>query len=316
MPQNILLFMVGLVILGVGADLLIRGSAGLARRFGVPPFVIGFAVVGFGTSAPELAVNLSAACGGSCDMALGNIVGSNIANVGLILGTAALVRPLAVHMRVLRFEVPIAIGAALALWALAAGGDIGRAEGAALLAAFAAVAVLVFRSARREEPDVKQELSAPVDKPVPAGRAVAASVLGLAGLTGGAHLMVGAAAALARTWGMSDLAIGLTIVAVGTSLPELASSVAAALRRQPDIAVGNVIGSNIFNILLILGVTASVQPVPVPAAALRVDIPVMAALSVALLPIMWGGGRVSRGEGGLLLGLYASYIAWLVVRGA
>ncbi len=316
MLQDILLFLVGLAVLGVGADLLVRGAAGLARRFGVSPFVIGFAVVGFGTSAPELAVNLSAAFGGSCDVALGNIVGSNIANIGLILGVAALVRPLAVHMRVLWVEVPIMIGASLALWALSADGEVGRAEGAALLAGFVIVAAFVFGSSRREVPEVKQELSAPVEKPMPAGRAAAAGLLGLGGLVGGAYVMVHAATTLARSWGLSDLVIGLTIVAVGTSLPELASSVAAALRRQPDIAVGNVIGSNIFNILLILGLTACVHPVPVPAAALRIDMPVMAGFSVALVPIMWGGRRVSRWEGGLLLVLYALYIAWLVLRGA
>jgi cation:H+ antiporter len=309
--SQLLLFLVGLAILYLGAESLVRGAVRLARSFGVSPLVIGLTMVAFGTSVPELSLDVTAAIKGSVELAFGDLVGSNIANVGLILGSAAALRPLTVEMRLLRFEVPVAVGAALATWALAANGRIGRGDGLLLLAAFAGFAVYVYRAARREPAAVRHELEHLAEPG--GGRAASALRVG-AGLTGlvlGAQLMVGAAVSIARQLGVSELVIGLTIVAVGTSLPELATSVVAAARGEADIAVGNVVGSNIFNLLFVMAVVAQVRPLPVQPRSLAVEVPAMAVFSAALLPIMFSGRRISRGEGLLLLAAYAAFLAWI-----
>ncbi|MBL8272174.1 MAG: calcium/sodium antiporter [Xanthomonadales bacterium] len=301
-------FLLGLLVLGLGADVFVRGASGLAVRFGISPFVVGLVIVGFGTSTPELAVNLSAASRGTTDIALGNIVGSNIANVGVILGISALVAPLAVHMRMLRIEVPIMLGASALLWLLALDGRIARWEGLVMFGGFCAFLVFLLQQSRLESAEVKAELAAAPQPTHAAWTTVMFIVGGLALLMLGSDLCVDAAIVLARLWGMSELLIGLTIVAIGTSLPELASSVAAAWRGQSDLAIGNVIGSNIYNILFILGVTAMILPLPVARSLEMLEIPAMMAFALVLYPMMRGDLRISRAEGAFLLAGYAALV--------
>lgn len=311
---RLLLLVVGLAMLAVGAELFIRGAVKVARRFGVSPFVIGLTLVGMGTSAPELVVNLSAAFKGTPELAVGNVVGSNIANVGLILGVAALVRTLTAEMRLLKVETPLVVAVSIAAWVMGLDGDIGRWDAAILLVFFTAVMVYIALSAKREPPAVKEEIGKSMPKPERTWVSLLFLVVGLGGLVGGAQLMVDAAVHLAESWGMSKSLIGLTIVAVGTSLPELASSVAAAVRGQSDIAVGNVVGSNLFNLLLILGATAAVSPLPVDDDVKWFDLPVMAGFAVLLLLVLVNGLKVYRWEGAILLASYIGVTAWAVLR--
>jgi cation:H+ antiporter len=302
----------GVAILAFGADLFVRGASSLALRFGISQLVVGLIIVGFGTSTPELAVNLKAALSGSTDIAIGNVVGSNIANVGIILGLAAVVAPLAVHLRLVKVELPLMIAISFALWAFAwYGGVIGRVDGAIMFAVFIAFLLFLLRSSRSETKDVQEEYaeeSAPA-RSVPI--TIGLILVGLAMLMGGANLCVDAAVALARMWGMSELLIGLTIVAIGTSLPELASSVAAAYRGNADIAIGNVIGSNIYNILFILGLTAMISPLPANGETLLwFDLPVMVAFALVLVPMVLMGMRISRTNGIVLLAGYAAYVGY------
>lgn len=308
-----LLFATGLAILTVGADLFIRGACGMGQRLGLTPYVIGLVIVGFGTSAPELAVNLSAAYSNHYDIALGNVVGSNIANIGLILGISALLAPLAIHMRLLRVEAPLMLGAFVLLWLMAMDGKLARPEGLLLLTGQIALLILVLRAGKRESAHVRHELAAlPEAAPQHWPATLGLLAIGLAGLVGGGMLAVESASAIARGFGVSELVIGLTVVAIGTSLPELASSVVAALRGQSDIAVGNVIGSNLFNILFILGITASLHPLPVAASLEHFELPVMIGFAAVLLLMMGRKMRISRGEGALLLAAYLALIAWQV----
>ena len=310
MTLQLLLFSLGLALLIGGADRFLHGASALALRFGVSPFVVGLVIVGFGTSAPELAVNLSAVWKDSVDLALGNVVGSNIANVGLILGLSAIIAPLAVAMRLIRVEAPLMLLVSGGLLLLCLDGELGRGDALLLLAGFVYLLGLVMRGAR-EEPDAVQdelgELAAPGGPP---WRDVVWLLLGLAGLIGGATLMVDAAVAIARMWGWSELLIGLTVVAIGTSLPELASSLLAARRGQTDIAVGNVVGSNLFNILLILGATAAFQPLPVTRGMLSVELPVMIGFAVLSYVLMKRYQRLSRPSGVLLLLAFIGFTAW------
>ena len=316
-PVQIALFGAGLGCLSLGADSLVRGAVALARSFGVSPLVIGLTLVAFGTSAPELSLDLTAALEGSTDLAFGDLVGSNIANVGLVLGAAAATRALRIEMRLLRFEVPAMVVTSFAVWALAADGEIGRVDGLLLLVALGGYLAFSYRAARREPLLVRRELerlSADGDGRVRNALLVAA---GLAALVTGAQLMVYAAVAMARALGVSELVIGLTIVAVGTSLPELATGVVAARRGDADIAVGNVVGSNLFNLLGVMGLVAAVRPLPVMPRSLAFDVPAMIVLAIAVVPIMFSGGRISRREGYLLLGAYAALLAgigWTALR--
>ncbi|QDU20838.1 calcium/sodium antiporter [Urbifossiella limnaea] len=314
MLTHLLLFVVGLAVLGTGAEWLVRGAGRVARALGVPPFVVGFTVVGFGTSAPELVVSLSAALADTPEIAVGNVIGSNVANVGLVLGVAAVVAPLAAGMRLLKVEVPSVIGASLLLWVLSCDGRVGRADGGVLLLGFAGAAVYMYRVARAEPPAVKAEIGQAVAGQLRVSVAAVLVVAGLGGLIGGAHLMVTAAVELARGLGVSEWLIGLTVVAVGTSLPELAACIAGAIRGEADLVLGNVAGSNLFNILLILGTTALVRPVPVPAAALTAELPVMTGFAVLLLAVVGNGLRVHRWEGAGLVAAYAGFVAWQVSR--
>ncbi len=310
MLLSTLIFLLGLVVLVVGAELFLRGAVAGGFRLGMSPFMIGVVIVGFGTSAPELAVNVSAALRGSTDMALGNIIGSNIANVGLILGLSALIRPLSVQMRLLRIETPVMILASLFLWWLCFDGGVWRFEGMMLLGGFLLMSVVIGRKAGDEPEEVQAELSANPAMARSLAMALMLLLVGLAALIGGAELMVRSAVDLARALGVSELLIGLTIVAVGTSLPELASSLVAAWRGYNDVVLGNIIGSNLFNILLILGATAVIRPLPAPAELVYQQVPVMVGFAGALWVMMARRARVSRRSGVMLLLAYGVFLAW------
>ncbi len=316
MIENIGLFILGLIFLVAGAESLIRGAVRIASGLGVSPFIIGFTLIGFGTSAPELVVCLSAALNGSPELALGNVIGSNVANVGLILGIAALVSPLNGHMRVLRVELPLMIGFTGLLWFLVGDNELTRSDGIVLLVGFVGLMLFMLRSARKESFAVKKEFTEETEpaKGMPVWLAAIMVLVGLGGLVGGANLMVTAAVEMAKAWEVSEWLIGLTIVAVGTSLPEVAASVAAALRGHSDIAIGNVIGSNLFNILLILSTTVVVRPISLSNEVVTRDIPVMALFSLMLLPMLANGLKIHRYEGAILLLAYAGYLGWQISR--
>ncbi len=321
--MTLLLFFLGLVALILGAELLVRGASSLALSFGISPLVVGLTVVAFGTSSPELAVSVQSAWSGQVDIALGNVVGSNLFNVLVILGLSAVITPLVVNQQLIRQEVPVMIGVSLLLWALAADGGINRWEGVLLVALLIGYTFLVIRQSRRETAAVRAEYDDAFDGQPQGwmshwGVQVLLILVGLALLVQGSNWLVEAAVSFAKYLGVSELIIGLTIVAAGTSLPEVATSVMAALRGERDIAVGNVVGSNIFNILAVLGVSASVAPadLPVAPAMLAFDLPIMVAVAVAVacLPVFFTGNLVARWEGVLFLALYAAYVTYLILH--
>ena len=311
------LFIAGLALLIVGAEVLVRGAARLARSLGISPIIIGLTVVAYCTSAPEMAVGLQASLGGEADIALGNVVGSNIFNVLFILGISALIVPLIVHQRLIQLDVPLMIGLSAAVFLMALDGRIGRVDGLLLVLGGIAYTIFTVRASRQTEPDVQQEYEKEFDAGRQSSRVVDVLLIagGLVMLVLGARWLVGGAVSLARVLGLSELIIGLTIIAAGTSLPEVATSVIASLRGERDIAVGNVVGSNIFNLLFVLGACglASAQGIAVPTAALRLDLPVMLAVAFACLPIFFSGYRIARWEGALLFGYYVAYTIYLVL---
>ncbi|KZX50759.1 sodium:calcium antiporter [Stutzerimonas frequens] len=311
----------GLVLLVAGAEVLVRGAAKLAAQFGISPLVIGLTVVAFGTSAPETAVSVQASLNGSGDIAIGNVVGSNIANVLLILGTTALVAPLVVSRQLIRLDVPIMIGASLVTFGLAWDGQLSRIDGAILFSAVVIYTLFLVISSRREnaagaDDEFAKEFG--LDEPAKphAGLINAGLVLGgLVLLVVGSNFLVEGAVALARALGLSELVIGLTVIAIGTSLPELATSIMAAFRGERDIAVGNIVGSNIFNLLCVLGLASLVSPqaIGVSSNALAFDFPVMIAVAVTCLPIFFAGYCIKRWEGALFLAYYVAYTLYLVL---
>jgi cation:H+ antiporter len=317
--SDALLLVLGMLLLVGGGDALVRGAASLARQFGVSPLVVGLTVVAFGTSAPELAVNVSAALGGSGELSFGNIVGSNIANIGLVIGLTALIRPVTMHLAIITREIPMMTLASLAALLMASDltlgeGDadaFGRADGYMLLLLFSVFVYYTVNDALKERSHPKADdemelMGRPRSKWVSAGL----TLVGLAALVGGGRLTVDAAIGVARAMGVSDAVIGMTIVAVGTSLPELVTSLISVLRKQTDLAVGNVVGSNIFNLLFVMGITATIRPIPVPPAG-HTDLIVAAGLAMLLLPLSINPKRhVARWGGALLFGTYATYIAW------
>jgi cation:H+ antiporter len=316
----LLLFIGGLVALVVGANLLVRGASRLAAALGISPLVIGLTVVAFGTSAPELAVSVQSAWSGQTDIAVGNVVGSNILNVLLILGLSALIAPLIVAERLVRKEVPLMIGVSILLLLLALDGDVSRIEGALLFAGVLTYMVYLIVQARREgaAATAGYDLEFGGDAAIRGRHWVAQIglvVCGLVLLVVGSNWLVEGAVQTARLLGLSELVIGLTIVAAGTSLPEAAASVVAALRGERDIAVGNVVGSNLFNILAVLGLASLVSPsgLAVPASLLAFDLPVMIAVAIACLPIFLSGYRIDRWEGALFLAYYVCYVSYLLL---
>lgn len=318
MLMHALMFVLGLAALVVGAEALVRGASRLAVSWGISPLIVGLTVVAFGTSAPEMAVSVGASLAGSADLAIGNVVGSNIANVMLILGLSALIAPLLVHEQIIRQEIPIMIGASLVVVAMALDGNIGRIEAALLFAGVIAYTVFLVVQSRRASKDVEDEFASEIPTSTWDQHWAVQTLLvigGLGLLVLGADWLVGAAVAFAKVLGVSDLVIGLTVVAVGTSMPEIATSLVAALRGQRDIAVGNVVGSNIFNLLAVLGAAGVVSAggLAVPDAARNFDLWVMLAVAFACLPILLTGREIARWEGGLFLGYYAAYLLYLVL---
>jgi cation:H+ antiporter len=315
----ILLFVVGLVILVLGAEALVRGASRVAAALGVSPLIIGLTVVAFGTSSPELAVSTKAAVAGAGDIAVGNVVGSNIFNVLLILGISAALVPLVVSQQLVRFDVPLMIALSVLLLILSLDGNIGRADGLIMVAGLVGYMGYLLYESRRESAEVRAEYAREFGaEPAAAGgwlRNIGMVVVGLALLVLGSDWLVDGAVAIARHLGVSELVIGLTIVAAGTSLPEVGTSVVAALRGERDIAIGNVVGSNIFNIMGVLGIASVVAPngIEVSSAAIGFDMPVMIAVAVACLPIFFTGGVISRPEGVLFLGYYVAYTVYLVL---
>ena len=316
----LLSFILGLVALVAGAELLVRGASKLALSFGISPLVVGLTVVAFGTSAPELAVSVQSAWSGQVDIALGNVVGSNIFNVLFILGVSALITPLLVAQQFIRQEVPIMIGASLLLFALAWDGGISRYDAALLFTLALAYTVFLIRQSRRESRAIAAENGA---EPEPDktgwdghwGVQLLLIAAGLALLVLGADWLVGAAVTFAKQLGVSELVIGLTIVAAGTSMPEVATSIIAALRGERDIAVGNVVGSNIFNMLGVLGLSGLVAPASLTVAQslLSFDFPVMIAVAGACLPVFFTGNLIARWEGLVFLAYYAAYTTYLLL---
>ncbi len=305
-----LLVVVGLALLVIGGEALVRGAVALAGRLGVSPLLIGLTVVGFGTSTPELVTSLNAALIGSPGIAIGNVVGSNTANILLILGIGALITPIAVARETFRRDgAALATATALCVVAVLLG-EVGRVMGVALMLGLAGYLVLSYLGERRvpsAEPDIDTTPT------IPLRRSLALAIGGIAITILGAKLLVDGAIDVARAFGLSEAAIGLTIVAVGTSMPELVTSVMAALRRQSDIAFGNVIGSNIYNVLGILGITAVVSPLAVPPQIASLDIWVMAAATLLLLVFATTGRQIARWEGGVFVGLYVAYTSWLLL---
>ncbi len=310
---------VGLAGLFFGGEWLVKGASRLAASFGISALVIGLTVVSFGTSAPELFVSLQAALQGQSDIAVGNVVGSNIANIGLILGVCGVITALPVHISLIRREIPIMIGASLLLYLMARDSQIGTADGLLLFAgiiAFTAAMVIISHRQRisaQEEAQIEalEGVTGSINRLLEFGRLA----LGLAVLLVGSNLTVGGAVGIARALGISELVIGITLVAVGTSLPELATTIIAAIKREPDIAVGNIVGSNIFNILSILGLTALARPIPVAERVIQWDLLVMIAFALLLLPFALNRA-LGRREALLLLLIYTAFILFTFASGA
>lgn len=310
--------LLGLLLLVVGAELLTRGGVTFAARMGVPPLVIGLTIVAVGTSAPELAVGIDAAVQGNGALAVGNIAGTNIVNILLVMGLSALLLPLTLQLQTLRNELPAIIVAALLLLVMSVDGMLTRTEGGLLLAGGVLYTWLILRSVRAEGSKVQQEFAAEYGARHH-GREATRNALfmllaGIAIIVFGANWFVDGTVTLARLWGVSDSFIGLTVVAIGTSSPELVTTVISTLHGQRDIAIGNLLGSSVYNILVILGITClvPVAGIPVPPELVRVDIPVMVGVALLCAPVFVTDRRVSRLEGGLFVATYAAYLAFLI----
>ena len=311
------LFIAGLIALTIGADVLVRGASRLALSFGLSPLVVGLTIVAFGTSAPEIAVAVNAAIAGQSALTIGNVVGSNICNLLLILGIGALVTPLSIAGQVIRQEVPVMIGASALVVGLAANGQIGQAEGGLLLALLIAYLIFLVRQSRRAS-QAEQDHFGDLSAAEPGGHwgfDVLKVAAGLGLLVLGADWLVEAAVFFARWLGVDDLVIGLTVVAIGTSLPEIATSVMAAIRGERDMAIGNAVGSNVFNLLGCLGLAGLIAPtgLPVPAAAIDFDLWVMLAVAVACLPVFLVRREIARWEGAVFITYYIAYVIYLVL---
>lgn len=306
---DVLLLTLGVGVLYYGAEWLVRGAARLAASLGVSPIVVGLTVVSFGTSAPELVVCAVAALGGNPGLAIGNVLGSNLANIGLILGLTSIVRPLEVHARVVWREAPLMLLVTAALYPLLWDTELTRGDGVLLLLALTAYLLFVFQSVEDEAPEILDEY----EDYMKASTAETALIhppdlfwilAGSACLVLGGYCIVEGAVQVASSFGLSQVMIGLTVVAVGTSLPELATALVAAARKEADIAVGNVIGSNIFNVAAILGTTAVLEPIRIPAGVLTRELPAVLVLSALLFPLLRTGWKISRFEGAILLAAY------------
>lgn len=299
------LFSVGLGLLIFGADGLVRGGSSLANRFGISPLVIGLTVVSFGTSAPELVVSGVASYNGDGEIALGNVLGSNLLNGLIVLGATAMLCPILVREKTIRRDIPLVVLVTALAWFFASSGTISRLEGFLLVSLVVPYLWMLYQAER----------GAPQEK-LPSGPTHAAVIAILAGVTLlviGGQFVVEHGSSIAAQFGVSDRVIALTLVAMGTSAPELATGLVAAYRRQVDLAVGNVVGSNMLNLLLILGLSAVIRPIGVVASALRVDFPILLAATAFLLPLTWTGRRIHRWEGIILIGAYLAYVVFLLL---
>ena len=316
---TIVLFVVGLVLLVLGADWLVKGASRVAAAAGVSSLVIGLTVVAFGTSAPEMAVSVQAAWSGKADMAIANVVGSNIFNVLFIVGASALIVPLVVAQQLVRRDVPIMIGISVVLWLIGRDGLLTRVDGALLFAGLVAYTVWIIRVSRREseavEAEYEGEYGGEASRRHPMWQSLGFVLAGLGLLVLGSNWLVGGAVAFATWMGIDDVVVGLTIVAAGTSLPEVATSLTAAMKGERDIAVGNVVGSNLFNIMGVLGMSGMVSPagLSVLDSMAGFDIPVMIAVAFACLPFFARGFTIPRWQGALFLLYYVAYTAYLVL---
>lgn len=302
---------VGLVTLYFGAEWLIRGASSLAVSFGIRPMVVGLTVVALGTSLPEFVTNVIAAVEGQDGLAIGNVIGSNVANVGLILGVAALLQPFAVERETLRREYLMMMGALAAFWLFALDGVVGRVDGVLLLVGLVAFTGWLVRDARRRGREAEGEVVASPDVHLTTTRKLVLIAFGAIGLAVGAKLMVDAAVAIADSFGISAVIVGLTVVAIGTSLPELAATVIGVLRGESGLALGNVLGSNLLNVLFVIGIVALVAPLRVEADALTLHFPIMFAFG-ALVAVGWIRHRLGRFMGAVLLAGYLGYLVFLV----
>lgn len=314
-----LFFALGLIFLVVGGEFLVKGASRMAALLKISPLVVGLTVVAYGTSSPELATNLIAVYENKLDIAVGNVVGSNIFNVFFILGISALIVPLVVHRQVVRIDVPIMIAASVLLLLLGIDGKLGRFDGILLFSSVILYTIFILRESRREvrEQELKEE-SVPIPENKAKAWLISAALVfvGLGLLIFGSKWLVDSAIVIAKQLGVSEMVIGLTLVAAGTSLPEVITSVIAALRGQRDIAVGNVVGSNIYNILAILGLSGILAKdgIPLAPSTLGFDIPVMIGAAIACLPIFFTGHRIARWEGALFLLYYVAYTLFLILR--
>ena len=312
---EIILYLVGgLIMLFIGAEGLIRGSSTLAIKIGITPLIVGLTVVAFGTSAPELVVSLKAALVGNSSISLGNVIGSNIANIALILGIASLIRPLYVHANIIMREIPIMIGVSILLIVLLLDGEVGFIDGLIFVLGIIVYTIVNIYMARKEKSsEVKEEFEEGLKSRLGVPVSIIFVVIGLGLLIIGANFFVQSAVAIAKLFNISDAIIGLTIVAIGTSLPELITSIVASYKKESDIAIGNVVGSNIFNILGILGITALIVPISLIGMS-SIDLIIMVLTAVLLLPLSKSGMRISRIEGLFLVAGYVAYTYYLIPK--
>ena len=297
----------GFVILTLGAESLVRGASSIALKLGLSPLIIGLTIVAFGTSAPELAVSIKSAVAGNSGIALGNVIGSNIANIGLILGITALIRPIKIESQMVKRDIPIMIAASLLFWGFLLDDGLSFIDGAILSTLLVTYLSYSYFTADKQASDETEDVGQRQ------WLSIIFIIVGISMLVGGGILFVDGAVALAQSFGISEIIIGLTIVAIGTSMPELVTSIVAALKGQSDIAIGNVVGSNLFNILGILGVTALIHPI-IGSEISPLDWQVMIGLAVMLLPFAYTGLRIGRREGAILILGYLSYISYLVTQ--
>jgi cation:H+ antiporter len=312
-----LLIVAGLAGLLVGADLLVRGGSALAAQLGVRPIVIGLTVVALGTSLPELAIGIDAVRQGSPGLAVGNIVGANLVNILFVLGVSALIRPIAFERRTLRFDLPAMTGASLALWLLARDGSLGRVDGTALCLGGAAYTAGIVWTSRRESAPVREDYASRSEQTARRGvlLRVLALVAGIGLVLVGAELLVDGSIEIARSLEVSEATLGLTVIAIGTCTPELVTTLTSTVRGDRDIAVGNLLGSSVYNIAVILGIAVLVAPaeVRIPDEVIAADLLVLAAVGLITVPVLLTGHRISRLEGGAFVAAYLGYLGWLIL---
>ena len=319
MAIDAVLTVAGLGLLLAGAWLLVRSASRLAMAFGISPLIVGATVVAFGTSAPEFVVGLVAGIEGKGDLAVGSVFGSNITNVALVLGIAAVIRPMDVHPRLLRWEMPVLLAATVAVAALGLTGTIGHVPGALLFVALLAfIGLSLWLQPNAAETLAADHVPEPTGKLTRRGMAEQSLllVLGVGGLALGSDLAVNGATGIAGRAGISEVAIGVTVVAIGTSLPEILTTAVAALRGNHDIALGNVVGSNVFNLLGVLGLTGAVATLPIDGSLYHFEVPALAVSTIVLLALSWTDTRITRWEGAVLLAAYIASVAIVLVRGA